>query len=122
MAHQLKSAQQYIIYAPFIYSAYLRPRELENHFAALRFAAFGSTAALNPAPATNFGTLLAGILILVPLLGLNPARAARLTCLNVPKPTIPTVPPFLTVATMASVMVARMRAASAFDSSCLVAI
>ena len=41
-----------------------------RYFAALRRAAFGSTAALNAAPATNFGTVEAGILIAFPARGL----------------------------------------------------
>src|SRR5437879_2817785 len=60
------------------YSAHSLSTKFARYFAALRFAAFGSTASLKPAPGTNFGTLPAGILIFVPLLGLNPARAARL--------------------------------------------
>ena len=54
---------------------------------ALRLAALGSTTALNFAPATNFGTVLAGILSAAPVDGFLPVRAARLADLKVPKPT-----------------------------------
>ncbi len=89
---------------------------------ALRLAAFGSTAALKAAPGTNFGTFWAAILILVPTLGLKPVRAARATCLKVPKPTIWTGSPFYTAATMELVTVSTMRAASALLTLWVVAI
>ncbi|MNL40936.1 hypothetical protein D3C87_1633170 [compost metagenome] len=54
---------------------------------ALRFAALGSTTALNLAPATNFGTVLAGIFSAAPVDGFLPVRAARLADLKVPNPT-----------------------------------
>lgn len=43
--------------------------------AALRAAAFGSTAALKPVPGVNFGNLAAAILIFAPVAGLTPLRA-----------------------------------------------
>ena len=43
---------------------------------ALRLAALGSTTALNLAPATNFGTVLAGIFSAAPVDGFLPVRAA----------------------------------------------
>ena len=45
------------------------------------------TALFNLLPALNFGTLAALIFIVAPVLGLRPARAARLVTLNVPNPT-----------------------------------
>src|SRR6478609_7525260 len=89
--------------------------------AALRAAAFGSTAALKPAPGVNFGSLAAAILILSPVLGFTPVRAARACCLKEPKPGMETTPPFLTVVTTASSRVSTMRPASALVSVCLVA-
>lgn len=56
-------------------------------FSALRFAALGSTTALNLAPATKRGTVVAGIFSAAPVAGFLPVRAARLADLNVPKPT-----------------------------------
>ena len=74
-------------------------------FSALRFAAFGSMAALKAAPGTNFGTFAAAILIFSPVLGFRPARAARATCSNVRRPTSWTASPCLTAATMGPVTV-----------------
>jgi uncharacterized protein len=89
---------------------------------ALRFAALGSMAALNAAPGTNFGTFCAAILIFAPAWGLKPVRAARATCLKVPKPMSWTGSPFFTAATMEPVTVSRMRAASALLTLCAAAI
>src|SRR5690606_17686731 len=86
--------------------------------AALRSARFGSTAALKPAPGTNFGTFMALIFTASPVLGLKPVRAARLARRNVPKPTKLAVSPFFTAATMEVKTVSRMRPAPAFERSC----
>src|SRR5690606_17553133 len=86
--------------------------------AALRSARFGSTAALKPAPGTNFGTFIAAIFTASPVLGLKPVRAARVTWRKVPRPTKLAVSPFLTAATMDEKTVSRMRAAAAFERSC----
>ena len=42
--------------------------------------------ALKPAPAENFGTVVAGILISAPVFGLLPVRTARVEALKEPKP------------------------------------
>src|SRR6059058_6242577 len=63
---------------------------------------FLSTASLKPCPAANAGSVLASILISLPLTGLRPARALRLRGRKVPKPTTVTRLPFATLATMAS--------------------
>ena len=42
------------------------------------------TAALNPAPAVNLGTVVAAILSSLPVCGLRPVRAARLDDLKPP--------------------------------------
>src|SRR5690606_30966005 len=74
-------------------------------FSARRLAALGSTASLNLAPATNLGSVVAGILILSPVAGFLPARAARLTALKVPKPTSWTASPFFTAVWIVSIRV-----------------
>ncbi len=89
--------------------------------AALRAAAFGSTAALKAVPGVNFGSFTAAILILAPVLGFTPLRAARECCLKEPKPGIVTAPPFLTVVTITSSTDSRMRPDSAFENSCVAA-
>src|SRR6218665_950888 len=89
--------------------------------AALRAAALASTAALKVAPGVNLGSLAAAILILAPVLGFTPLRAARACSLKEPKPGMVRVSPFLTVATITSCKVSRTRPASALVSSCLVA-
>lgn len=53
---------------------------------ALRLAALGSTTALNLAPRTNLGTVLAGIFSAAPVDGFLPVRAPRLADLEVPHP------------------------------------
>lgn len=50
----------------FFATAFLAAGLAAATLSALRLAAFGSTAALNEAPGTNFGTFCAAILILVP--------------------------------------------------------
>lgn len=57
-----------------------------GYLAALRLAALWSTTALELAPGTNLGTVVAGILSVAPVGGLLPVRAARLTDLKAPKP------------------------------------
>ena len=89
--------------------------------AALRAAAFGSTAALKPVPAVNLGSFAAAILIFAPVDGFTPLRAARACGLNEPKPAMTTEPPFLTVVTMASSKVSTMRPDSALDREFLAA-
>src|SRR5690606_3665935 len=80
--------------APFFAAGFFAG--LAAAFSALRLAALGSTAALKAAPGTNFGTFWAAILIFSPACGLKPVRAARATCLKVPKPTSDTLSPFFT--------------------------
>src|SRR5204862_6735586 len=60
------------------------------------------TASLKPWPAAKAGTVLALILISLPLAGLRPARALRLRGRKVPKPTTVTRLPFATLVTIAS--------------------
>src|SRR6185295_15772653 len=60
------------------------------------------TASLKPWPAAKAGTVLALILISLPLAGLRPARALRLRGRKVPNPTTVTRLPFATLATIAS--------------------
>lgn len=57
--------------AKWVWRAYLPA------FSALRLATLGSTTALNFAPATNLGTMAAGILRAAPVAGFLPVRAAR---------------------------------------------
>src|SRR5574344_610298 len=52
------------------------------------------TKSLRAFPALNFGDLQAAILIVSPVFGLRPSRAARLPTSNVPKPISWTDPPF----------------------------
>ena len=72
-------------------------------------------------PGRNFGTLAALILIVAPVRGLRPVRAARLPTANVPKPTSETVPPYIRVFLTASIVDSRARAAAALEISALVA-
>ena len=65
------------------------------------------TASLKPDPALNFGTVVAAILIVAPVLGFLPVRAARLADLKVPKPTRVTVSPLETALTTAAMMLSR---------------
>jgi len=88
---------------------------------ALRFAAFGSTAALNLAPATNFGTVVAGIFRAAPVAGFLPVRAVRFVALKVPKPTSCTGSPFFTVAWMVSINVSKTAFAAVLERPFLVA-
>src|SRR5687767_3799569 len=60
------------------------------------------TASLKPWPAANAGTVLALILISLPLVGLRPALAFRLRGRKVPKPTTVTRFPLATLVTMVS--------------------
>ncbi len=57
---------------------------------------------LEALPAANAGTVLALILISLPLVGLRPARALRLRGRKVPKPTTVTRLPLATLVTIAS--------------------
>src|SRR5690606_34427247 len=82
---------------------------------ALRLAALGSTTALNFAPATNFGTVVAGIFRAAPVDGFLPVRAARLADLKVPKPTSCTASPFLTAVWMGSIRVSKTALAAVLD-------
>ncbi|KAF5302506.1 hypothetical protein FQR65_LT00878 [Abscondita terminalis] len=55
------------------------------------------TASFRALPGRNFGTLAFLILMVSPVRGLRPVRAARADTANVPKPTRVTVPPFFRV-------------------------
>src|SRR5512135_2623015 len=72
-----------------------------------------ATAALKPAPAVKRGTVVAAILISLPVCGLRPVRAARLADLKVPKPTRVTESPLETALTTASRMASSARPAAA---------
>ena len=87
----------------------------------LRAAALGVHGGLEASAGAELGQLGGGDLDLVAGGGLTPVRAARACCLKLPKPGMDTVPPFLTVVTMASSRVSTMRPASALLTSCLVA-
>ncbi len=52
------------------------------------------TTSANFAPALNFATFFAAILIAAPVAGLTPLRASRFATEKVPKPTIVTLSPF----------------------------
>ena len=73
------------------------------------------TATFSAAPALNAGTLAALILIASPVLGLRPARAARLRTSKVPKPTRATLSPFFSVLVTISISAAMLRSASALE-------
>src|SRR5690606_36617588 len=75
------------------------------------------TASDRPAPALNFGVFLALILIVSPVAGLRPVRAARLVTENVPKPGIVTLSPFFSVFVIVSRVALSARSASAFVRS-----
>jgi hypothetical protein len=73
------------------------------------------TFAESSAPALNFATRLAAILIGLPVCGLRPLRAERLATVNVPKPMSATLSPFFKV-----LEVTFMKASKARDASALV--
>src|SRR5690606_33470168 len=72
---------------------------------------------LRALPALNAGFLEALILIVSPVFGLRPWRAARLRTWKVPKPTSVTVSPFLRVLVMTLTIASTALAASVLDSS-----
>lgn len=76
-----------------------------------------ATAALKPAPAVKRGTVVAAILISLPVAGLRPVRAARLDDLKVPKPTRVTLSPLETAFVIAAIAASRALPAAALDSS-----
>src|SRR3954466_8351944 len=78
------------------------------------------SASLSALPGRNFGTLAALILIVAPVRGLRPLRAARLPTLKVPKPTRDTVLFFFSVDFTPPITASRARAAAALEiSACL---
>src|SRR5688500_11330276 len=79
-----------------------QPFEMCSSSLRRRAVPYLSTASLKPCPAAKAGTVLAEILISLPLAGLRPARALRLRGRKVPKPTTVTRLPFATLATIAS--------------------
>src|SRR5690606_15045166 len=70
---------------------------------------------LRSAPALNFTTFLAAILISLPVCGLRPLRAARLVTLKVPKPTRATRSPFFSAFVVLFTKASRARLASALE-------
>ena len=68
-------------------------------------------------PALNAGFIDAATLIVSPVRGLRPSRAARLRTANVPKPTTVTVSPFFRALVIAAMTASTARPASAFVSS-----
>ena len=66
-----------------------------------------ATVVLKVAPAANFGTVVAAILIFSPVFGFLPSRAARGEALNEPKPTNETPSPVATASTMVSITASR---------------
>src|ERR1700712_385239 len=78
------------------------------------------TASLRALPGRNFGTLAALILIVAPVRGFRPLRAARLPTLNVPKPTSDTVLFFFSVVFTPPITASKARDAAALEmSACL---
>ncbi len=73
------------------------------------------TIALNSAPALNFATFLAAILIVAPVCGLRPSLAALLVTEKVPKPTKVTLSPFFN-----ALLAAPMKASIVLPASALV--
>src|SRR5579885_3510 len=63
---------------------------------------YAKTFSLNILPALNAGTVVAGILIGLPVPGLRPSRACRCRGSNVPNPTSVTLSPFATVSVITS--------------------
>jgi ABC-type multidrug transport system fused ATPase/permease subunit len=87
-------------------------------FSARALANFVSTMPASVVEGENFTSLRAAILILSPVLGLRPTRAARWPILKLPKPEMATGLPFFSSVHRASITVSSMRAAAAFESSC----
>src|SRR5918912_4472599 len=78
------------------------------------------TASLRALPGRNLGTFAALILIVAPVRGLRPLRAARLLTLNVPKPTSDTLLFFFSVVFTPPMTASSARVAAAFEmSACL---
>ena len=67
--------------------------------------------AFKSAPALNFATFLAAILISAPVCGLRPVRALRLLTENVPNPTKITLSPFFKASAVADVKLFNAEAA-----------
>src|SRR5580765_2693322 len=74
-------------------------------------------ASLSALPALNEGFFEALILIVAPVRGLRPVRAARLRERNVPKPTSATLSPFFNAFVITSMTASTARPASALLSS-----
>src|SRR5690606_8843068 len=89
---------------------------------AARCVVYQLTASFRALPGRNFGTLAFLILIVSPVRGLRPVRAARAETANVPKPTSVTVPPFLSVVLTAPIRASSERPAAALEISALLAI
>src|SRR6186713_1210229 len=78
------------------------------------------TASLSALPGRNLGTLAALILMVAPVRGLRPERAARLLTLKVPKPTSDTLLFFLSVDFTPPIRASSARVAAALEmSACL---
>ena len=95
----------YLLAAAFLAGAFLAAAFLAGAFLAGAFfaAAFlPATAALNSAPARNFGTEVALIFTVAPVCGLRPTRAARSAFSNAPKPLMATLSPLATDLTISS--------------------
>jgi hypothetical protein len=82
-------------------------------FLIFNFLQYYLIASDNSAPALNFATFLAAILILAFVAGLIPSRAGRSLTLNVPKPTSCTLSP----ATRASLIAATVASNAFFESA-----
>ena len=67
------------------------------------------------------GTLAALIVMVAPVRGLRPERAARLPTAKVPKPTSDTVPPLRSVVLTAPMVASSARVAAALEMSALLA-
>src|SRR3954467_13056 len=78
------------------------------------------SASLSALPGRNLGTLAALILIVAPVRGFRPLRAALFPTANVPKPTSETEPPFFSVVFTAPIIDSSARVAAALEmSACL---